>query len=291
MPKSPGNFDAVTEVPALELWRTTPDVDVKAVLRRLTPWEKFGLLSGVEWEVKNLTAMHDLLVTDLTLRAAELVPTIGAVYGEKLSGANKLTGLPARTTGLAHGDAVWARSDGLRIVVELSNATYKQGFAKVERWARILEADRDRDLFVIFVVAAHPRRKSRSLGWAVNAYRKAVEEAAWSSVSGVGARLAERMGVVSMADWAPAPMELSPGFSKLPVWRPTGPRGERFERADLADPSQVVFEPLDKRSAIAPICWAPLSYAMPWWLAEEAVPFARAYLPPAWQVGLPIGAA
>ncbi len=254
------------------LWCIAPSASIKHSLHEMTPWERLGVLAGTEWKPKTPHVVHDLLVTDLTLRAAELAPSIAAVYGERLSGADRLTGLPVNVTRGAHGDTVWVRSDGLRIVVELSTTAYKQGYAKAGRWARVLEADRSRSLFVLFVSAVHPVHRSHALAWSEQAYRQAVADAAWSSVVAVDAGVPERMGVVSLADWAPAPMRVVPNFTDLPVWRPTGPPGDRWQRADLADPSQVTFNPVDLDEALAPIRNAAKVYAMPWWLANPAGP-------------------
>ena len=261
-----------TEKASPVLWRITPSVNIGRLLHEMTPWERLGVLAGPEWQPQVPHVVHDLVATDITLRAAELVPSVAAVYGERLSGADRLTGLPAGVTGLARGDAVWARSDGLRIVVELSTAAYKQGYAKAGRWARVLEADRSRSLFVLFVSAVHPVHRSHALAWSEQAYRRAVAEAAWSSVAAVDAGVPERMGVVSLADWAPAPMRVVPNFADLPVWRPTGPPGDRWQQADLADQSQVTFAPVDTDEALAPIRNAAKVYAMPWWLANPAGP-------------------
>lgn len=276
------------DVPTPELWRIAPGASIRAFLRAATPWERYGLLAGAGWELKSTTPLHDLLVTDVTLRVAELVPEIAAVYGERLSSADRLTGLSAVATKYAHADAVWVRSDGLRIVVELSVSSYQKALIKAERWAHVLQQTDRRDLFILFLVATNPRHRSRSFGWALNAYHKAVADAAWSSLAAIEAGVPERMGVASLADWAPGQMEVAPDFPRLPVWRPTGPREDRFEPADLADPYQVFFDA--ERAGpdvLAPICWAPLAYAMPWWLARDAVPSALEHLPPMWRLGLP----
>jgi hypothetical protein len=245
-------------------------------------------LSGTDWAPRAVNTMHDLIVVDTTLRVAELAPSISAVYGEELSRATRLTNLPPSVARQARGDAVWVRSDGLRIVVEVSVMSNRQSLAKAERWARVLEAHRPGDLFVLFLVGTHPQHRSKSFGWALNAHRRAVANAAWSSLSSVQARVPERMGVAALADWAPAPLELAPGFPRLPVWRPTGPPDDRFEPANLGDSYDVVFDgEAAGPDALAPIAWAPLAYSMPRWIAKEALPLARQYLAPVWQLGLP----
>jgi len=236
----------------------------------MTPWERLGVLAGAQWVPTAPYPRHDILAADLSLRVAELSPVVGAVYGEKLSDAWRLTGLPPTVTRHACGDAVWVRSDGLRIVVELSIAAPQSGYRKAERWARILEADEKRSLFVLFVVGVHPESKSYSLTWSKNTHRKAVEDAAWSGIEAAAARVPERMGVVSLADWFPGQMRASRDFQRLNVWRPTGPRGERFDQADLADPAQVELgDSLPPDEALAPIENAELVYATPWWLLKR----------------------
>jgi len=273
--------------PSTQIWKVDWDAPVKELLSQLTPWERYGLLAGTNWKPYQTNWSHDLLVADTTLRVAELVPAIAAVYGEEMASADRLTDLPPSVTKKARGDAVWVRDDGLRIVAELSISAYPASLAKAERWARVLEADQHRDLFVLFLVAAPPGQRASFASWSLGAYRRAVAEAAWSSLSAVQACVPERMGVAALSNWFPATGKVSPDFPRLPVWRPTGPPKDRFEPANLADGFDVAFDSgFAGEGALAPIIWAPLAYAMPWWLAEEAVPFARQHLPDAWKVGL-----
>ena len=274
--------------PRTRLWRIDWDWPFKELLAQLTPWERYGLLTGAEWRPRSVNWAHDVLVADTTLRVAELAPAISAVYGEELASASKLTSLPPNVTRQARGDAVWVREDGLRIVVELSISAYHQSLAKAERWARVLEADKSGDLFVLFLIAPSPGQRRDFAQWSLGSYQRAVEEAAWSSLSAVQAGVPERMGVASLPDWAPATGKVSRDFPRLPIMRPTGPPGARFEEANLADSFDVVFDPGPAGAdAVAPMAWASLSYAMPWWLAAEAEPVARQYLPDVWKLGLP----
>ena len=270
------------------LWKIDWDWQFKELSAQLTLWERFGLLVGTEWRPRSVNWAHDVLVADTTLRVAELVPAISAVYLEELASASKLTDLPPNVTRQARGDAVWVREDGLRIVVELSISAYQESLAKAERWARVLEADKSRSLFVLFLIAPSPGQRRYFAKWSLGSYLHAVEEAAWSSLSAVQAEVPQRMGVAFLPDWAPAAGMVSRDFSRLPIWRPTGPSDDRFEEANLADSFDVTFDPGPVGTdAVAPIAWAPLSYAMPWWLAAEAKPLAQEYLPEEWQLGLP----
>lgn len=274
------------ETPDLELWRIAPDAaTVRKALQKLSVWERYGVMAGTDLHLRGVTPVHDLVMADLSLRVAELVPEISAVYGEELSRAKIMTKLPDNVTRGARGDGVWVRSDGMRIVIELAMARDESFNEKAERWARVLASTNG--IFVLFVVGTHRDHKSHSLGWTINKYREAVATAAWSDMSYIAARVPERMGVVSLAEWAPAPMELTPGFEHLPVWRPTGAADDRFERADLADRYQVVYEPRPGSGTSPAIYWGPLVYAMPWWLADEAMSVAHANLRPGWRVALP----
>ena len=274
--------------PHTRLWKIDWDWPFKELIAQLTPWERYGLLVGTEWRPRSVNWAHDVLVADTTLRVAELVPAISAVYLEELASASKLTNLPPNVTRHARGDAVWVRSDGLRIVVELSVSAYRQSLAKTERWAGVLQADRSRSLFVLFLVAPSPGQRQDFAQWSLGSYQRAVEEAAWSSLSAVQAGVPERMGVAFLPDWSPAAGTVSSDFPRLPILRPTGPPVARFEPANLADSFDVIFDPGPAGvDAVAPIAWAPLAYSTPWWLAAEAEPVARQYLSDVWKLGLP----
>ena len=270
------------------LWRIDWGGRFKELLAQLTPWERYGLLVGTEWRPRSVNWAHDVLVADTTLRVAELVPAISAVYLEELASASRLTNLPPNVTRHARGDAVWVREDGVRIIVELSISAYQESLAKAQRWARVLEADKSRSLFVLFLIAPSPGQRRDFAKWSLGSYLHVVEEAAWSSLSAVQAEVPQRMGVASLPDWAPAAGMVSSDFPRLPVLRPTGPPEARFEPANLADSFDVVFDPGPAGTdAVAPIAWAPLAYSTPWWLAAEAKPLAQEYLPREWQLGLP----
>lgn len=257
------------KAPSEVIWRAAPDAKINRLLRRMTASERLGLLGGAEWGSTVSSPGHDLTVADLSLRAAELAPQIAAVYGEALSTQFKVSGVP----GNARGDATWVRSDGLKVVVELSGGSNKDTRTKVDRWVRVLTEDKS--LVVLFVVGGHPSYRLGQSSWMMAKCREGVSEAAWSQMSSITARAPERIGVVSLTEWFPEPMRVAPDFGLLPAWRPTGKPGDRFERAYFGDAGSVTFDPDDaggEQVVMTPVRNAAKVFATPWWLVREQGP-------------------
>jgi len=210
---------------------------------------------------------HNLLTTELSLRAAELCP-LAAVMGEGMAAWSIIfdpsAGVPASSHRAA--DALWVRSDGLKIAVE-TTATVSSGTKlKIQQAADALAADRSKSTVVLFVNAAHPTEGPSPVDIS-RQLRMAMAKSAYSSRATIAADVAGRMALARWIDWFPEPGMVAPSFMALSAQRPTGPRpGEgRFEPVDLLDPYAVPFDGTGSEDTQALLSNVRLLYGVPHW--------------------------
>lgn len=204
------------------LWRPDPGGNFERLADRLTGAEWLALTAGVPWGSAGGTHdRHDLLATELSLRAAELT-SVAVALGERLGGVERLTGAPSPASATA--DAVWLRSDGLRMAIELTSSVTPGLRAKAARWADALAAEAGSETAVVFAEAGHRTDADPppGAGPVARALRAAVSEAAWGSLDAAGAGVAERMMVAYFSEWFPGLGLVSPSFLTLRAYRPTG---------------------------------------------------------------------
>lgn len=163
---------------------------------------------------------HNILATELGLRAAEYLP-IGAVMGEQLSSVDPLAGsglgkkLPRADNRRADGTIIC--EDGMRIVFELT-ATASASFEnKVRRWAELIAARplETSGLTVVFIAAPHADRSRHT-----NADRR---HAIYNKVAQVLKEFpgrgqdspAARLGIVHWEEWFPDKHLMSEAFFNL----------------------------------------------------------------------------
>ena len=258
-----------------DLWR--PDILARSIRfeDRLSYGEWLGVYAGQEWSWGAQAGWHNLLATELSLRVAELTP-IGTVLGELLAGERQLfpdNGKLERSRRSA--DAVWVRSDGLRIVVEATATATASLRQRVDRWIEALLADDERSTVVLFVDVSDP---DNHLSRPDRLMRRALVNAATATPERVAAGIAERLCFARYRDWFPGLGIVHPSFLGLRVERPTGKPagrplagtgggpGSRWEPVDLLDPYAVPFTPDDPEAALAPIVHAGNLYGVPAWL-------------------------
>jgi len=210
---------------------------------------------------------HNLLTTELSLRAAELCP-LAAVMGEGLAAWSLVFDPSAGVPESSHraADAVWVRSDGLKIAVETAATVSESTKEKIQQAAEFLAADRSRSTVILFVNAAHPQRGSTFSRIGAQ-LRMAIAKAAYSSRATIAAGVPERMAVARWVDWFPDPGMVTPSFMALTAQRPTGPTaGEgRFEPVDLLDPFALPFAGAQDPDSVALLSNVHLLYGVPHW--------------------------
>lgn len=160
---------------------------------------------------------HDLLAIELGLRVAETRIGFPAIYPELLSG---VVDLFPNAKGSARGDLTLVRSDGLRVVVEITaklNETFK---AKLVRWGRTIMAH-EQDATVVLFVICPPAGTPKFVPGAIrNAIRATLtpevlgQDGAWATNAEV-TRVRRAFAVVEWMDWFPAPSKATKDFLDL----------------------------------------------------------------------------
>nr|WP_249336228.1 hypothetical protein [Sinomonas gamaensis] len=193
----------------------------KHIVPTLTWPEWVAVTAGYPWSGGSQFDRHNILAAELALRAAEYLPEVGAVLGEKLSTMDLYAGSglgkewPATDNRRADGTLV--RNDGLRIAIEVTATASAALEKKVRRWAELL---RERPLetsglVVVFVAAPHPDRPKGTGSDPVHGlYRRIAKVLSAFPRTGADSPAA-RIGVVSWDEWFPARHELSEDFFTL----------------------------------------------------------------------------
>lgn len=241
-----------------------------------------SVTGGQRWAPATNYDRHNILGTELALRLAEFTD-IGAVLGERFSSVDLLAGSgigqPEMVGDQRAADLTAVRSDGMRIVFEMTANTGTHFNKKVEKWAQLL-AERPLEtsgLTVVFVIVQHPERMADDDGYIPRARTYQAIAAATKQYPGsTRDRVAERMGVATWREWFPARGKVHDAFFTLRVDRPTGPSGAGlWEPADMLDPSGPIGMPFtahDPEAMTAILDNAALLGQTPFWLRERHDP-------------------
>lgn len=239
----------------------------------LTNPEWLSVTAGKPWSAGGQYDRHNLLATELGLRAAEYL-RIGTVLGEQLSSVDLLAGaglgkkLPKADNRRADGTIV--RQDGMRIVFELT-ATASASFEnKVRRWAELIAARplETSGLMVVFIAAPHPDRPRNTSTDPRHAIYKKVAQVLRGFPGRGQDSPAARIGVAHWETWFPGRHLLSEAFLNLDadfaVNDATGP--ERWAtRGMLTD---YEFTPWHTFDATAILENSKLLAATPHWMRK-----------------------
>lgn len=239
----------------------------------LTWPEWVSVTGGTDWSSGGQYDRHNVLATELAIRAAEYLP-IGSIMGEKFATVDLLAGTGlGRTVKKAdnrRADGVIVRQDGMRIAFELT-ATASASFEnKVRRWAEIL-TERPLEtsgLTILFVAVAHPDRLGHKGKDPRNEIYRRIAKVL-SHFPGKGPNsAAARIGVAAWDDWFPARHEVSESFLKLTANFPTasGRGAGRWVPRSLLD--DYDFTPWETFDATAVNRNAPLLAATPHWMRK-----------------------
>lgn len=167
---------------------------------------------------------HNVLTTELLLRAAEWVP-VAAVAGELHARVGQLLytsrGVAAPDLSVAQmtADGVLVRADGARIAVEMTATAGPNFTAKVARWARVLGECRwnDAPCAVVFVTAPRLTAAASVPSNVAARTRRALLAACRQFPGSLLDSTRERMGFVEWEQWFPRAGGGSPGFAGLTV--------------------------------------------------------------------------
>lgn len=243
----------------------------KLIAPELTWPEWISVTGGYPWSGGGQYDRHNVLSTELALRAAEYLP-IGAVLGEKFSTVDLLAG-----TGLGkkvknpdnrRADGTIVRSDGMRIAYEITATASKSLENKVRRWAQII-SERPLEtsgLTVVFITAPHPDRPRDRSGDPRDEIYRRVSSVLKEFPGRRADSPAARIGIVAWDEWFPARHELSEDFFTLAA---------DFALNDVHGPGKWVkrqllenyqFSAWESFDATAVVDHAPLLSATPHWM-------------------------
>lgn len=226
-----------------------------------------GELSHPEWALLTLGAdpfatgagrrhlRHNLLASELMLRAHEVVDSIAATWGEALSSPHLLLppGHPA-TPGHPPGwraDIGMLRQDGFRILVEVTLAGRAERAVgeKMLRWARLLSSHTHNTSGMVVVFCnADPARHDKTASTLRNCHRQYLTaerlgEPGRPALPDAVRRARSHILVASWKEWFPFAWGISDRFRRLSAAFSLD--GETFRYTDLADRVQTPFEPAD----------------------------------------------
>ncbi len=239
-------------------------------LNSLTYRERLSVFGGQTAVMHGRMARHNILNAEVSLRVAErLGHLFPIVLGEGASFAKVL--MPAaknKEPSYSVGDAVWVRSDGLRIIVETGNKA-DSIIEKIKRWAPVLTDDArgNRSLYLLFVIPNQYKRTD----WVKYAKEK-ISTSVFSALAlaGYDARyLASRVGIVEWSDWFPAYQEINEdAFAPLRVWQLD--RQQHWNMTSLADPYTTECE-VNQADADKSIGYAKHLYGVPHFLRDNPI--------------------
>ncbi|WP_427019362.1 hypothetical protein ACQCSX_21970 (plasmid) [Pseudarthrobacter sp. P1] len=256
------------------VYRTSnSDSFTKIIEPTLTGPEWLSVTAGHPWSTGGQYDRHNILATELGLRVSEYLD-VGAVLGEKLSSIDLLAGAGlgkklARTDS-RRADGTIVRTDGMRIVFELT-ATASAAFEnKVRRWAQVL-SERPLEtsgLTVVFIAAPHPDRpRHTSTDPRHEIYRKMATVLREFPGRGQDSPAA-RMGVAHWESWFPDRHLMSEEFFDLradfAINDATGP--DRWAPRDLL--GDYPFTPWHTFDATAVLENSKLLAATPHWMRK-----------------------
>lgn len=245
----------------------------KIIMPTLTWPEWISITGGYPWSSGGQYDRHNVLATELGLRAAEYLP-VGTVLGEKFSTVDLLCG-----TGLGkkvkkpdnrRADGTIIRHDGLRIAFELTATASKNFRSKVRRWAELI-SERPLEtsgLTVLFIAAPHPDRPKNTRSDPRHDIYRAISSV-MKEFPGTGKDSpAARIGVASWDDWFPARHEMTEQFFGLAAdFAIGGGIGQaKWVRRELI--GDYPFTPWRTFDAMAVIDNSKLLAATPHWLRK-----------------------
>ena len=249
-----------------------PSAATDRITEQLSYPEWVSVTSGSGFEFTRQFDRHNLLATELGLRAAEFC-RIGTVLGEKLSTVDALayTGWgvrPPTAVSQRAADLVLVRPDGLRIAVEITASRGRSLESKIGRWANTLSRRRTADsgLVVLFVVAGTPDSHMHTTAAVMKSVRHHIAASARLFPGPPDDRTANRMFVVSWDDWFPDRGSASETFLPLQAERNNGDGWDPAELLSVPYVATPGLEPkavLDNTSGLR---------SVPYWLRRGTPP-------------------
>jgi hypothetical protein len=208
---------------------------------------------------------HNILMTELSLRAAEMCPLRSAL-GEAVSSWTQVFGPTLKPNPYRSADAVWIRDDGLKIALEMTANFSPSTASKIDQLAELLARDSVKSTIVLFVVAADPKGGRESD--VTMKLRQAVKKSAHSSMARILADVENRMVIAKWEDWFPAPELVSREFVGLKAHRYVA-SDDDWTPINVLDPFDTPFPGADRPEVRASFKYLNDVFGAPWWLRQE----------------------
>jgi hypothetical protein len=250
---------ALDEFP--EIFRPAPQAD-KVDLHHLRYGDWLGATLGGQSIKGHQYDRHNILTTELSLRAAEMCP-LRSVLGEAVATWPRLFDSTLQPNPHRSADAVWVRDDGLRIALEMTATVTPATVKKIEQLAELLSRDTSKSLVVLFVVASHPRDGRTSD--VTNRLRQAIKKSSHSSRTRILAEVKNRMVIAKWEGWFPEPGLVSREFIRLRAQRYSSTDDE-WTDTDLLDPYDVQFNGADSPEVEETSANLNDVFGAPWWM-------------------------
>lgn len=217
---------------------------------------------------------HNVLMTELSLRAAEICP-LRSVLGEAVASWTQVFGPALKPNPCRSADAVWIRDDGMKIAIEMAANFSASTVSKVDQLAELLARDSTKSTVVLFVIAAHPKGgRAGDLGLKL---RQAVKKSAHSSMNRILADVENRMVIAKWEDWFPAPGLVSFDFVRLRAQRYIASDDE-WSPIDVLDPFDAPFPGADNPQLKPLFKHLNDVFGAPHWMRTEEGADYREYL-------------
>lgn len=240
----------------------------------LTLAERIAITGGTPWTAEHRFERHNVMATELALRAAELT-RVATVLGEKQCSVSSVLASTGNRVEKAddqrRADLGLVRPDGLTVFVEVTASSGRAFQRKMERWAQLLQRHPVYDLPIVVLVldistpqqqmVASPENGARAL------VRKTVLEAVRQFPGRRDSRTASRIGYVSWAEWFPDRHEVDDSFLSLSAHFPVGTDSrDHWERVSIMDPAAVPFRQGSPELAESMLENTRLLAGTPYWL-------------------------
>jgi hypothetical protein len=183
---------------------------------------------------------HNLLTTELSLRAAEMCP-LRSVMGEAASSWSRVVGPTVKVNPRLIGDAVWVRGDGLKIVIEMTASLSYSTLKKIDQIADVLARDTNRSAVCLIVAAPPPNISDAAFA---RRLRQGIKKSAHSSMTRVMADVESRMLLVRWENWFPEAGMGSREFTRLAARRFSSKKDD-WITVNLLDPFDVTYDAFD----------------------------------------------
>lgn len=219
-----------------EVFRPSPQADKVDLRRHLRHKDWLGTLAGQSISGHQYDR-HNLLATELSLRAAEICP-LRSVLGETLASWPRLFGSALQPNPHRSADAVFVRGDGLKIAIEVTATVTSATVTKIEQLAELLARETSKSVMFLFVVAPQPGSVHElEVG---RRLRQAIKKSSHSSRSRILAEVEKRMAIARWSDLFPAPGLVSRAFIPLRAKRYAASEDDWVD-IDLLDPYSAPF--------------------------------------------------